>query len=257
MLDRDILAKWLGDIISEEMKKSDDEIDWDLVDECETFLGELYSDVVISEEQMTANIAKIKAKTCTTTSTPKAHRTPRMRRVFAAGLAAALILCSAVTAYAFVPSFRNMVQYVLKLGVGESFENDGITYINAGVERSYSSIEELVKNEELDFSPPVLETDSLKLETILCDDVSNTTVLCFNDTSINYTIWLDNIDILPYTTIATEYHFGSYTTYVISDEITGSLKYYSYTVIDNDIHMIYSTIETIKLLINSITPKGD
>lgn len=164
MLDRDILAKWLGDIISEEMKKSDDEIAWDLVDECETFLGELYSDVVISEEQMTANIAKIKAKTCTMTSTPKARRTPRMRRVFAAGLAAAIILCSAVTAYAFVPSFRNMIQCVLKLDQGSSVEDGGVTYTYHGERIDYRNIDELVEKENLDILYPHNLPDELVIK---------------------------------------------------------------------------------------------
>jgi len=252
MLDRDILAKWLGDIISEEMKKSDDEIDWDLVDECEAFLAELYSDVVISEEQMTANIAKIKAKTCTTSS-PKTSRKPRMRRVFAAGLAAAIILCSAVTAYAFVPSFRNMVQCVLKLDQGESIEDGGITYIHGGTMQSYSSMEVLMNNEVFDFSLPIITSDSLKLKTILCDDASNTTVLCFDDTSIRYEIWLNNTEIETYLEIATEYTF-KHTTYIVTKENSGIISYGSYTLIDNDIHVIVANnIETIELLVNSIS----
>lgn len=196
MLDRDILAKWLGDVISEEIKKSDTEIDWNLVDECETFLGELYSDVVISEEQMTANIAKIKAKTCTTTSTPKARRTPRMRRVFAAGLAATLILCSAVTAYAFVPSFRNMVQYVLKLNVGESFEDSGVTYVNAGKTEMYKNIEELIQCENLNILYPHSISEELQIKFIMSSGDENPTYnIGFVDglASINITSSEENI----------------------------------------------------------------
>lgn len=253
MLDKNILAKWLGDVISEEMKKSGTEIDWDLVDECETLLGELYSDVAIREEQLNANIAKIKNKTSVTTSTPKTSRRPRIRRLLAAGLAAAILLCSAVTAYAFVPSFRSMVQSVLKLGVGESFENDGITYIRNGIEQSYSTIEEIIQAENLNFKYPIDESNSILIDRIIYNDSDNILDLVFRDSTISYMIWLENTDILPYTEIATEYHFGSYTTYVISDEITGSLKYYSYTVVDNDIHSIYANLETIELLIKNIS----
>ncbi|MBE6631631.1 MAG: hypothetical protein E7623_02895 [Ruminococcaceae bacterium] len=255
ILDKEILAKWLGDIISEETKKSDTEIDWDLVDECEAFLAELYSDVVISDEQMAANIAKIKTKTCTVISPSKRHRTPHMRRLLAACLAAVILLCSAVTAYALVPSFRHIVRYVLNLDVGECVEDGDLTYIHGGTMQRYSSVKELIKTEELDFLPPIIESDLLKLETILCADVSNTIVLSFSDTSINYEIWINNTEIAPYAEMATEsYRYGVYTTYVVQMPNSGMSGYCSYTLIDNDIHTIVAnSLETIELLISSIS----
>ena len=49
--DKSVLAKWLGDVIRAEMEKTVEEINWELVDECEAYLAELYSDIRISEEQ--------------------------------------------------------------------------------------------------------------------------------------------------------------------------------------------------------------
>ena len=51
ILDKSVLAKWLGDVIRAEMEKTVEEINWELVDECEAYLAELYSDIRISEEQ--------------------------------------------------------------------------------------------------------------------------------------------------------------------------------------------------------------
>jgi len=177
MIDREILAKWLGDIISEEMKKSDSEIDWDLVDECEAYLAELYSDVVISEKELKANIAKIKEKTCNVTSSPKRSRKPRMRRLLAAGLAAAVLLCCAVTAYAFVPSVRDMINTVLRLPVGSMIDDQGITFTYEGRITSYNSIDELMQNEKLDIMYPHSLPDGLKIKHVTCTG-ENTTFRC-------------------------------------------------------------------------------
>ena len=166
MIDRESLAKWLGDIISEEMKKSDSEIDWDLVDECEAYLAELYSDVVISEKELKANIAKIKASACNVTSSPKRSRKPRMRRLLAAGLAAALLFCCAVTAYAFVPQFRDAIQRVLCLNPGTAVNEDGVTYVYNGKIHLYANIEELFQNEKIDIVYPHNLPNELKIEAV-------------------------------------------------------------------------------------------
>ena len=184
MIDRESLAKWLGDIISEEMKKSDSEIDWDLVDECEAYLAELYSDVVISEKELKANIAKIKASACNVTSSPKRSRKPRMRCLLAAGLAAALLFCCAVTAYAFVPQFRDAVQRVLCLNPGTAVSEDGVTYVYYGQTNAYQSIEDLVLSEKLDIMYPHNLQEPLKIESITASG---------NDDTLMYSIsFVDN-----------------------------------------------------------------
>ena len=88
ILDKEAMIKWLGEIIDAEMEKGDDEIDMALVMECDAYLAELMSDVVISEEQMAKNIASIKGKTCNDKITSTKRRTPRMRRIIAAVCAA-------------------------------------------------------------------------------------------------------------------------------------------------------------------------
>ncbi len=167
MIDRESLAKWLGDVISEEMKKSDSEIDWDLVDECEAYLAELYSDVAISEKKLTANIAKIKAKACNVTSFPQTSRRPRMRWLLAAGLAAVILFCCAVTAYAFVPQIQDVIQRVLCTNPGTSINEDGVTYVYAGETVNYQSIDDLIQSEKIDILYPHNLPNNLKIKSVV------------------------------------------------------------------------------------------
>ena len=222
MIDRESLAKWLGDIISEEMKKSDSEIDWDLVDECEAYLAELYSDVVISEKELKANIAKIKASACNVTSSPKRSRKPRMRCLLAAGLAAALLFCCAVTAYAFVPSIRDMINTVLNLPIGSSAEDNGITFTNVGITVVYESMDELVQNENLNIIYPHNLPDGLKIKYVTCTG-ENTTFRCtitFADNLGSVIAEAHAIDVAKINKNATLYENPKNIKYYITDDGT-------------------------------------
>ncbi|MBQ7923651.1 MAG: hypothetical protein IJ325_13925 [Clostridia bacterium] len=243
------LIRWLGDAIRTETAKPFDEIDYDLVDECGNLLDELMDpSAVLSEEEIAARAANVLPGSVAAVRTqPKI----KLRRFWKIAVAAAVVLCMAVTVMS-VPTWRQAILTALHLGVGDSTNVDGITCVRNGVEQSYSSIDELVENEKLDFKPPMAETKSLQPQKVICVDDANTIYFCFEDTTITYEIWLDNTAITPYISNAKEQIFNGYTTYIVPDEIIDPDKYYSYTIIDNDIHMIYSTIETIELLINSI-----
>ncbi len=188
-LDKEILAKWLGDIISEQMKKDDSDINWELVNECESYLAELYSDAVIDKEHMAQKIAKIKGKFCAT-ETPKKQRTLRMRRAVAAALISAVILCGVVAAYALVPSFRNMVYYVLNLDKGSSVHDGGVTYTYNGKVVDYETVDELIEKESLDILYPHNLPDELKIKRILAYSKEET-----NRYSIAFVDFLASIEI--------------------------------------------------------------
>lgn len=244
------MIQWLGDAIRTETEKPFDEIDHDFVDECSCLLVELMGNTaVMSEEEIAERMAKLNPDTVSVV--PKKSRI-KLKRMWKIAIAAAVVLCMGITVLA-VPALRVALMTALKLDIGESVEADGITYTYAGVEQSYTSIEELLKSEDLDFLPPLLQSKTLKLEKILCIGETNTTVLCFNDASIIYEIWTDNTDISSYIANTTVYCFNGYTTYVATINTSGSPKYYSYTQIENDIHNIVSdNLESIELLINSI-----
>lgn len=149
--DKETLIRFLGDVIEAEMNKPDDEINLGLIEECDGFLSELMSDVTVSDEQMQRNIAKIKgmAVPCEITSV-RPRRMPRPRRIAAAILAAVLLIGGSLTAYAFVPAFRDMVRNVLHLDSGNSIDGDGVTYVYYGERKTYKNIEEWVNAQNLD-----------------------------------------------------------------------------------------------------------
>ena len=249
------LIRWLGDTIRTETAKPFDEIDYDLVDECGNLLDELMgTSAVLSEEEIAVRAANVLPESVAAVRTqPKI----KLRRFWKIAVAAAVVLCMAVTVMA-VPALRTMLISVLQLNLGESVEDGGITYINAGTQQRFATIEEVLENEDLSFVPPHIQSETLTLEKITLIDEVNTVYLSFSDPSISYEIWLDNTDITPYTSNSTEYTLNEYTTYVVIQESSETKKYFAYTLIDNDIHVIKSpSLETIELLISNINGQGD
>lgn len=166
--DKETLIRFLGDVIEAEMNKPDDEINLGLIEECDGFLAELLSDVTVSDEQMAENIAKIKGMAAPCAITPICpRRLLRPRRLVAAILAAALLIGGSLTAYAFVPAFRDMVRNVLNLDSGEAIDGEGVTYIYSGKASTYQSIDELVQKENLDILYPHDLPDSLRIKSII------------------------------------------------------------------------------------------
>jgi len=166
--DKETLIRFLGDVIEAEMGKPDDEINLELIEECDGFLSELLSDVTISDGQMKENIAKIKGMATFAEIPPiRTRRMPRPRRLVAAILAAVLLIGGSLTAYAFVPAFRDVVCYVLKLERGSTVDDGGVTYTYSGKAVKYQSIEELVQKENLNILYPHNLPETLKIKAII------------------------------------------------------------------------------------------
>jgi len=242
------IIRWLGAAIRTETEKPFDEIDYDLVEECGCLLDELMDEsLMVSCKDVDARIAEIQKKVGGAQSVRKKRRGLRY-----AIIAAALVLCMCITVVS-VPTWKQAVLTALQLDAGGSVNVGGITCVRNGREQRYSTIEDLMQSENLNFSPPMIETEKPKLEKVIHYAEIGTVYLCFDDTSISYEIWLSNTDIVSYTTHAEEYTNGKHTTYVIPQELSGKLTYFSYTLIDDDIHVIAShSLETIELLISNI-----
>ena len=165
--DKETLIRFLGDVIEAEMGKPDDEINLELIEECDGFLSELLSDVTISDGQMKENIAKIKGMATFAEIPPiRTRRMPRPRRLVAAILAAVLLIGGSLTAYAFVPAFRDVVCYVLNLDSGSQIDDGGVTYVYNGERKKYDSIEDWVVSENLDILYPHKLPDGLAIRII-------------------------------------------------------------------------------------------
>lgn len=242
------MIKWLGDAIRTETEKPFDDIDHDFVDECSCLLVELMGETaVMSEDEIAERMAKLNPVKVAPKKTGI-----KLKKMWKIAIAAAVVLCMGITVLA-VPAWRQAILTALQLDVGESTEIDGITWIRNGTEQSYSSIEELLMNEDLDFSLPRYHSESLKLKKIANIGEINNVVLYFNMASLSYSIWLNNTDIASYTKNSTEYHINGHTTYIITIDTAETRTYHSYTLIGNDIHNIVTdNLENLELLINSI-----
>lgn len=196
--DKETLIRFLGDVIEAEMDKPDDEINLELIEECDGFLSELLSDVTVSDGQMKENIAKIKGMAAPCAITPICpRRIPRPRRLVAAILAAVLLIGGSVTAYAFVPAFRDVVCYVLNLDSGSQIEDGGLTYVYQGKTTTYKNMEELVKTEELGILSLHNLPQELRIKTIVVAGEGKDLVysISFEDGAATIKIYAYEIDI--------------------------------------------------------------
>ena len=196
--DKETLIRFLGDVIEAEMDKPDDEINLELIEECDGFLSELLSDVTVSDGQMKENIAKIKGMAAPCAITPICpRRIPRPRRLVAAILAAVLLIGGSVTAYAFVPAFRDVVCYVLNLDSGSQIEDGGLTYVYNGERKKYDSIEDWVVSENLDILYPHKLPDGLGIRNIISSNDGDTAMynIAFEDGLTTIKIFAHEIDI--------------------------------------------------------------
>ncbi len=191
------LVKFLGDIISEEVAKPEDQIDMELIDECDSFLSDLLDDGL----NLTDN--EINKRYATVMSRIKKEQKRRrisishIARKFAVFAAAVLVVVvSTLSVYAYFPSFHDWVNRILNLPVGSSFEAEEITFINNGEPIVYSDMETLIKNEGLEgiLYPKNLPKD-LKILSVKYNG-KETEYPCidfeFSDSSIFYSIELNN-----------------------------------------------------------------
>lgn len=144
--------EFLGDIISSESAKPDDEANFDLIEECEKLLYELVDDKIdLSDEEINKRVRKI---THRKRKVPSRIGSGLPRRV-AAAICAAVILCIGVGAVCMInPNIRDGIMTVLGIGAGESVEIDGITFTNEGTVKKYSNIETLLKDNDIDIMYP-------------------------------------------------------------------------------------------------------
>ena len=145
--------KLLGEIISSESAKPDDEADFALIEECENLLCELLdADISLSEEDIDARIKKITQKN---SKILFGKTKKRISRVVAIACAS-IVLCIGVGAAACMidPKILDGIRTILKYNVGESIDIDGITFTNGGKVKEYKTIDELLVDNQIDIMYP-------------------------------------------------------------------------------------------------------
>lgn len=251
--DKETLIRFLGDVIEAEMGKPDDEINLALIEECDGFLAEFLSDVTISDEQMQRNIAKIKGMAAPAEiASVRTRWIPRPRRIAAVILAAVLLIGGSLTAYAFVPAFRDMVRNVLCLDGGDSIDGDGVTYVYNGERKRYDSIDEWVVSENLDILYPHKLPNGLAIRNIIASNNGDTSMynIAFDDGITGIVILHNEIDTstLHKESQLYENNYGILS-YILSSEnaVTSVIVYndYTYYISTNTLDDMISILENL------------
>jgi len=157
--DRSMIAE-LEQIIQTEEAKPEAERDVDLIDDCIREIAELkgvraeYSDEEIN--RITDKLVKVAEE--------KRKRKHFIRYI--AGIAAALVIVSGVTACAINPALIDWLEKVVRMPFGDTISSDTITYTNQGITQEYRNIKDFLIAEELDIYYPSILPDSVRLVSV-------------------------------------------------------------------------------------------
>ena len=229
--DRSMIAE-LEQIIQTEEAKPEAERDADLIDDCIREIAELkgvraeYSDEEI--DRITDNLVK---------ATEQEKKRKRFIR-FAAGIAAAFVIVSGVTACSINPALINWFMRIVRMPFGSTINQSRLTYTFQGSTKEYDSIEELLSQNDLDvYYPVVLPVNTEMIDVELVDN-NNTQIVVFAFTNLEfqYAIHLND-------------HGSKWTQETLSSIETNSLHFdvyaaddyfISHAVIDGDEYIIHS-----------------
>ena len=157
--DRSMIAE-LEQIIQAEEAKPEAERDADLIDDCIREIAELksvrsdYSDEEI--DRITDNLVK---------ATEREKKRKRFIRLVA-GVAAAFVIVSGVTACTVQPALINWFMKIVRMPLGESIESEKITFTNQGTTVIYKDIDAFLQAEKLNIYYPSILPDNIRLISI-------------------------------------------------------------------------------------------
>ena len=186
---RDVRMQWLCRIIDNEMAKNVDEIDMELVNECQEELAELMA------EERTERFAGQDASTSAESeyagnlsSRGRTHAKGHTacyakKRIRLASLIAAVVILASFASLSVVASFKGyasafeyvsaMAKDLFNMNDGEMVEDGNITIIKNGEYTNYTSIEQMVQEEKLDIMYPTNLPDGLEIEKIIMVDLED------------------------------------------------------------------------------------
>lgn len=195
-MNREELVVWLRDAISTETQKPEDQIDYEFVDECMALLSDLVTDKYnLSEKEIRAQVRRITSANSSKVI-PTKRKPVKLKRFAYVAIAAAVLICGALTAFSVSSDFRYMVKSLLKLEVGDSVETSEVTYIKNGVGTVYSDISELVEKENLNIMYPHKLPDGLEVTKVVRVETEDIVSVVFSDvkTSIRIKFNAENLD---------------------------------------------------------------
>ena len=194
--------QWLCQIIDNETDKPEDEMDFALIDECSAYLRELSDKAAeATKEQKQRILQQIKAHHNQTANHVAKVLRPNWRkvgRIVAIAAAVATILVSTLTVLAKVNGYssaweyvRENVQKIIGLDAGDRMNEGNITLTKHDGVVTYSSIEELLREEGYDIMYPSELPEGVQFTKVFEQVVSEErTVYCymFNDPIVSITV---------------------------------------------------------------------
>ena len=238
--DRSMITE-LEQIIQTEEAKPEAERDENLIDDCIHEIAELKG---VKAEYSDEEIDKIMDRLVKATEQKKKRK--RFIRL-AAGIAAAFVIVSGVTACAINPALINWIERIVRMPFGSTVVQDKITYSYQGLSEDYGSIEELLRSNNLDVYYPSILPNGIIIKYVEIVETDGTKFIGFrfNTDDLHYTIQIQYPDSAWGNEVVSEieangYHFNVYSVgenYVSHSEIDGN-AYIIQSKNMNDIIMI-------------------
>ena len=159
-------------IILLESEKDYREMDSELIKECVDFLMELDGEKGLTKKEIEQRVAAIPFKGKVTAISSYAKKKMRAKRLaVVAAVLAFIIALFGILAIAsgdkFIDFFIQMGHSMYELIENGSMNDDGITYIKPNESKTYSSIEELIKSEEIEILYPTWLPENEKIVSIV------------------------------------------------------------------------------------------
>ena len=208
---RDVRMQWLCKIIDNEMAKNVDEIDMELVNECQEELAELMA------EERTERFAGQDASTSAESeyagnlsSRGRTHAKGHTacyakKRIRLASLIAAVVILASFASLSVVASSKGyasafeyvsaMAKNLFNMNDGEMVEDGNITIIKNGEYTNYTSIEQMVREEKLDIMYPTNLPDDIRITEIVITNLTTGNISVnfkFNNSDINLFVYNNN-----------------------------------------------------------------
>ena len=237
------LIQLLDDAIENEIQKPTEETDMEFVTECEHLINALMGN---EHEYTNEDAERYFAEIMKKKNVKKNTIFIQSKRVIAASIAVFIIL-GGITLYAFNPTVRDLILKTLNLEIGQTISEGGVTYEYKGKSTSYNTIEELLKEKNLNIVYPTQCAYDAQITRIIRTESNDITIFNFSNATIELII-SHNSTISTSIFENAEIVSNNYTFFITSK----SEHYTAYTIINGDLYTIKcDTKENLLLMINS------
>ena len=223
------LVKWLADAIMIEMEKPYDEINVEFVESCENLLNTLMGEKKLSDKEINDRVNEIMERSGKNYAVPVRRRS---KPALIALIAAVIFVLSCVT----VCATTTLDEYILKsldLDINQCVTDDRITYSNKGKNTIYSTIPELLEEENLNICYPEKIAYDIAIEKIIHTE-TNETFFSFSDAKVSFDIYHNDYRDLSVYNISEIIEYNNFSFHLVYTNDYNS----AYANINNDFYVL-------------------